>query len=196
MNNLNFKKFYNDQNDYKKTEEFLIREMSLRTDDNLDVLNISDGIITQGLNGVKLGKYIEDFVDSNHNLYQVYYFNNDYIFVNSQKLAMAIISFSETNDYTIKMNFVNVFHKCKNLSQDIFVNYLLKKYSTIISDNVHTVGGFYFYKKMCSEKEKYGYKFFINGPDGKKEISDCIEMNSTFGYDEKHLGYTYIISKL
>ena len=81
--------------------------------------------------------------------------------------------------------------------EDIFINYLLKLYKTVISDNVQTEQGFYFYKKICFNKDQYNYNFFIIVNNGdRKECTDCNDMDSTYGYDEKHLGYRYVIERL
>jgi hypothetical protein len=175
--------------DYKK---FIINEMSLRLDDNQDILNKNSGFLLQGEYYIENGEFIET-VDINNNPFDIYAIGDSICFVNSQKWAVAILEFTDNIDGII-MKYINSHRSYRNLMEYIFVEYLLPKYGSIISDNVQTESGFMFYKRLCSLQKTYNYKFFILNGEEERKIENCKEMDSTFGYSKEMLGFRYKLS--
>jgi hypothetical protein len=198
--NVTFKDFF-----YKKEEEnlhrvyrntyenFMINEMSLRTDSDQDVLNKPNALVSQGKYYKEYGEFIET-VELNGNALYLYRIDNSVCFLTEQKLAIALVEYTEHPIGTINMSFINTFRQFPTLMETIFIEYLLKKYDTIISDCVQTDKGFNFYKKMAFFQEHNNYSLYIKGVDGElKKVNDGNEMNSTFGYDKQCSGYRYIL---
>lgn len=189
----NLETIYEDQlkryrSDYKN---FIVNEMSLKMDDDQDILNKNNGFITQGQYYTTQGNYNGSEVINNINL-DVYSVGNMTCFVNSQKWAVALIEFNDIDDGII-MKYINVHKSYKNLMEHIFVEYLLPKYRKIISDNIHTEQGFSFYKKMCFLQNTYNYKFYLKDDNRTVRITDCSKLDSTFGYDSEMSEYRYMI---
>jgi hypothetical protein len=181
------------ENQRKKYENFIINEMSLRLeDDSQDLLNNNNGFLNQGRYYSEHGKFEID-LDINGSKLSVYSIENTKAFLNSQSFAVALLEYKATADDNVQMFFINSMTIYKDIMVHIFVDYLLKNYTGIISDCVQTDKGFNFYKKMAALKDEYGYDFFIKGPDGYIPVNNPVDMDSTFGYSDAYLGYRYFL---
>lgn len=195
----NFKEFFHSRMAEltTKRKNILLREMSLKLDDpNFGVLDSE----TSRLNYYEYYKKHGDFVEKvalGGKTYEVYrMFDSILVFLADDRYAAATVEFEENPKGGIKMIAIDKMKAFRNLMDYIFVDYLLPRYGQIESDDVHTVGGFKFYQKLAGMQDVYGkYDFFIRGPKGLKKVTNPKQMETTYGYDEKHQGYTYVLKK-
>ena len=81
--------------------------------------------------------------------------------------------------------------------QYIYTDYFLGKYKQIISDNIHTDNGFYFYRNMLENKDRLGIVMTVLNSETKQEIplANSAELINYFGEKSEFLKYRFVIRK-
>ena len=117
----------------------------------------------------------------------------------SDKYVAAFVDFS-VGQGGIKIEFTNLFRPFRRLMDKIFIEYLLPRYKIIYSDTLQTLPAFHFWQRLVNEKSLHDteYKVFIVDQDSGKEqeIFHGDEMETTYGYDTKHVDIVYKLQKV
>jgi hypothetical protein len=194
---MNFKEFYHKrQQEIEDQQRQLMQEMSIRIDDD------DFSILSKSAFDPKIVRFyqtdgkFQETVKLGGKSFDVYNWQNYLVFISEEPYVAAMIGFYKYPNKEIHMFSIDRASGFVNLMEYIFVDYLLERYDTIESDNVHTQKGFWFYQKLAGKKDIHNkYEFYIKGPDGLKVVNSSKDMESTYGYDDEKLGYTYVLKR-
>ena len=195
--------FLNRHPDMRKIFQ-VIQEMSIRTSENRDLLknNNENLIVTQYV--VKKGNYIDNYTYNGNELevykYDPFDMESSEIklwFVANKQITVAKVDFFERGT-AITINDANARNRgFEGIMQYIYTDYFLGKYKQIISDNIHTDNGFYFYRNMLENKDRLGIVMTVLNSETKQEIplANSAELINYFGEKSEFLKYRFVIRK-
>jgi hypothetical protein len=191
-----FKEFFDRMQEIEESRQKVYREMSLRLDSD----TYSDLTKKMGdsyfLKTVLVdSKFVENTV-LNGISFKVYENGGYLIFIADDRYVAARIEYKNCGNSKIKMTSIEKARPFKDLMYFIFRDYLLKRFNEIESDATQTVEAFKFYKGLAAKQATDGgFEMFIRGKEGDKLINNPSDMDSTYGYNDEHVGYTYVIKK-
>ncbi len=200
---MKFKEFFQKQIEHKKR---IIREMSLRNDDNenrfdilndlfknkeftVEIRNKGDHISTETIGGISDIEIWEYSTNSPHGL--------KFILGDT---TLASVEYIELNGNVIQIVFINAFRQQRGILANIFIDYLLSHIDEIFSDNIQTTSAFYFYRNLFRRKDSFSNKFemylknVVTGEERKILTED--DMVVTFGDNREHFEIAYKIKKI
>ena len=143
----------------------------------------------------KNGHFVEK-VKLNNIDYDVWEVDNgdvDLYFIHNDKVVAAEVGFYPKK-HGIEENLVQQNPQYKGLARTIYTEYLLKKYSYILSDTAMTPAGLEFWIKLY-EQHKNNFVFSIYEMSTKinRRVSSANEMRRVYGKNKKFHNYRYMV---
>lgn len=201
---MKFQDFYYTKHPEQKKIDDVIQEMSLRIGSIANPLRdtVMNYQITQVVK--KDGLFIESWKANSDEIYDVYSYNNPteinttYNFVFDDKLTVAKINFEEI-DGGIQID--AAYSKggaWSGLVTRIYTDYLLNKYSFILSDNSHTESGFNIYRELVNIQSTKNITVSVvdQRTDEEIRIYNIKELEKYFGNTVEFAYFRFIVRKL
>lgn len=182
----------------------VIQEMSVRTNENRDILkdNQENLIITQRV--VEEGNYIGTF-NWNQNKLEIYEYDfsetgtdeRKLFFILNKQITYVKLFFFEHRGAAYINDVNSRGGDFRRIVPDIYIKYLLGRNTKIISDNIQTQSGFNLYRYMLTAKDSYGIIMNVLDARTNKEIplDNVRELEQYFGDATEFVNYRFVIRK-
>jgi hypothetical protein len=149
----------------------------------------------------ELGKYVEDFRCSDGRIYNVYEYTRHetptLYFLHNHQWVVASIELNMTANAAKIEQAYGIGGVFKGIVSRIYVEYLLSKTKSVISDSAQTAEGFNIYRYILREHEKFGVNVYVwnTKTDEKFLVNEVEELEKYFGDTNSFGFYRFIITK-
>jgi hypothetical protein len=153
---------------------------------------------------LKYGKFLEKWTCSEHFEFEVYKFSREgdwcptYYFIHGNQLIAAMIQVSIVSNVVTIHDASGKGGRFSGLVPRIYVEYFLKKYDAIISDNSHTKEGFGMYQELLRNKDRLKISISILDTNTYEEfvVDNLEELGKFYGNTSDFVKYRFVIRKL